>query len=165
MVSRHSIPSGSHSRRYWNTTAQTRSALSKSPFGNSRAQSNLAQAPALFSGGVVALFSPRASLRTSGKIRRACKQATWTDPSLARRYHSLNVWVECVNHGPVLDILDFDDCDLQTDKSAHSRPSQASEGRWPRALANAGILDAADDARTPSLARHSHHNRSHFELP
>ena len=58
---------------------QTISALSKSPFGNSRAQSNLAQAPALFSGGVVALFSPRASLRTSGKTRRACKQATWAE--------------------------------------------------------------------------------------
>ena len=58
---------------------QTISALSKSPFGNSRAQSNLAQAPALFSGGVVALFSPRASLRTSAKTRRACKQATWAE--------------------------------------------------------------------------------------
>ena len=58
---------------------QTVSALSKSPFGNSRAQSNLAQAPALFSGGVVALFSPRASLRTSAKTRRACKQATWAE--------------------------------------------------------------------------------------
>ena len=58
---------------------QTVSALSKSPFGNSRAQSNLAQAPALFSGGVVALFSPRASLRTSGKIRRASQQATWAE--------------------------------------------------------------------------------------
>ena len=58
---------------------QTVSALSKSPFGNSRAQSNLAQAPALFSGGVVALFSPRASLRTSSRTRRACKQATWAE--------------------------------------------------------------------------------------
>ena len=55
------------------------SALSKGPFGNSRAQSNLALAPALFLGGVVALFSPIASLRTSGRIRRASQQAAWAE--------------------------------------------------------------------------------------
>ena len=56
---------------------QTISALSKSPFGISRAQSNLALAPALFLGGVVTLFLPIASLRTSGRIRRASQQVAW----------------------------------------------------------------------------------------
>ena len=36
-------------------------------------------------------------------------------PSLALRYHSLNVWVESIKPTPILDILDFDDCDLRTD--------------------------------------------------
>ena len=36
-------------------------------------------------------------------------------PSLALRCHSLNVWVESIKPTPILDILDFDDCDLRTD--------------------------------------------------
>ena len=95
------------------------SALSKGPFGNSRAQSNLALAPALFLGGVVTLFLPIASLRTSGRIRRAESAGDLGGvivcPSLALRCHSLNVWVESIKPTPILDILDFDDCDLRTD--------------------------------------------------
>ena len=50
---------------------------------------------------------------------------------LARRYHSLDVWVEGVKHGPVLDILDFDDCDLRTDSQRTHVPHRQPRGAGP----------------------------------
>ena len=56
------------------------SALSKGPFGNSRAQSNLALAPALFLGGVVALFSPITTSQDCGS-----RSTGWDSSSHHRR--------------------------------------------------------------------------------
>ena len=76
---------------------------------------------------------PRQDGRVSRRLGRSdCMPIT---SRLARRYHSLDVWVEGVNHGPVLDILDFDDSDLRTDSQrtrvTHRQPRGAGPGPSP----------------------------------